>query len=79
MATQVVLHLVCTSSGLFGVEYVGEEHALHLVPIFKRHHKISEDWVDKKVLRALTWSGTMLRPTTTGHAADGGLYCRPAP
>ena len=27
----------------FGVEYVGEEHALHLVSILKRYHEISED------------------------------------
>ena len=34
--------------GDFGVEYVGEEHALHLASILKRYHKTSEDWVGKK-------------------------------
>ena len=32
----------------FGVEYVGEEHTLHLVSILKRYHEISQDWEGKK-------------------------------
>ena len=31
----------------FGVEYVGEEHAVYLATIFKLYYKISEDWVGK--------------------------------
>jgi hypothetical protein len=34
----------------FGVEYVGEEHSFHLASILKRYHKISEDWVGKRIL-----------------------------
>ena len=41
----------------FGVEYVGEEHALHLASILKRYHKISEDWSGKRISGIdLEWS-----------------------
>jgi hypothetical protein len=32
----------------FGVEYVGEEHVLHLASVLKQYHEISEDWKGKK-------------------------------
>ena len=32
----------------FGVEYVGKQHADHLATIFKKCHKITEEWEGKK-------------------------------
>ena len=32
----------------FFVEYVGREHAEHLVNVLKKYHTISEDWTAKK-------------------------------
>ena len=32
----------------FGVEYVGEQHACHLITVLKEHHEISQDWEGKK-------------------------------
>ncbi|EJK68827.1 hypothetical protein THAOC_09958 [Thalassiosira oceanica] len=34
----------------FGVKYVGEEHARHLVDILKSHYKITEDWEGGKYI-----------------------------
>ena len=31
----------------FGVEYVGEDHTLHMSYVPKRYHRISEDWKGK--------------------------------
>ena len=41
----------------FGVEYVGEEHALHLVSVLKRYHEISQYWEGEKYTGiALEWN-----------------------
>ena len=32
----------------FGVEYVGKQHAHHLVTILKKYHNITEYWEGKK-------------------------------
>ena len=32
----------------FGVNYIGKEHARHLVSVLKEHYEISEDWEGKK-------------------------------
>ena len=34
----------------FGVKYVGEEHAQHLVGILKNHYKLTEDWEGGKYI-----------------------------
>ncbi len=34
----------------FGVKYVGEEHAQHLVSVLEKHYKISTDWEGKKYI-----------------------------
>ena len=34
----------------FGVKYVGEEHAQHLVDVLKSHYKITEDWEGEKYI-----------------------------
>jgi hypothetical protein len=35
---------------VFGVKYVGKEHAMHLISILKQHSKISEDWTGNKYI-----------------------------
>ena len=32
----------------FGVKYVGEEHAQHLINVLKEHYELTEDWEGKK-------------------------------
>ena len=32
----------------FGVKYVGEEHAHHLINVLKKHYKVAEDWNGEK-------------------------------
>ena len=32
----------------FGVKYVGEEHANHLINILKQHYVVDQDWEGKK-------------------------------
>ena len=32
----------------FGVKYVGEEHAQHLIDVLKEHYKVAEDWKGEK-------------------------------
>ena len=34
----------------FGVKYVGNDHADHLVRVLKEHYEISEDWEGKKYI-----------------------------
>jgi hypothetical protein len=34
----------------FGVKYVGKEHTMHLISIFKQHYEISEDWTGRKYI-----------------------------
>ena len=34
----------------FGVKYVGEDHAQHLVNILRKHYDISEDWEGTKYI-----------------------------
>ena len=41
---------------IFGVKYVGKEHARHLISVLKEHYAISEDWEGKKYARlAFDW------------------------
>jgi hypothetical protein len=34
----------------FGIYYVGQEHAMHLISILKEHYKLSEDWKGTKFI-----------------------------
>ena len=34
----------------FGIKYVGQEHALHLINILKEHYELSEDWKGTKFI-----------------------------
>jgi hypothetical protein len=34
----------------FGIKYVGQEHAMHLISILKEHYEISEDWKAPKFI-----------------------------
>ncbi len=33
----------------FGIKYVGQEHAMHLISILKEHYELSEDWKGTKL------------------------------
>ncbi len=40
----------------FGIKYVGQEHAMHLISILKEHYELSEDWKGTKFIRlTLKW------------------------
>ena len=40
----------------FGIKYVGQEHAMHLISILKEHYELSEDWKGTKFSRlTLKW------------------------
>ena len=40
----------------FGIKYVGQEHALHLINILKEHYELSEDWKGTKFIElTLEW------------------------
>jgi hypothetical protein len=34
----------------FGIKYVGQEHAMHLISILKEHYELSEDWKGTKFI-----------------------------
>ena len=35
----------------FGVKYVGDEHAKHLIKVLKEHYTIPEDWEAEKYVQ----------------------------
>ena len=35
----------------FGIKYVGQEHAMHLISILKEHYELSEDWKGTKFIK----------------------------
>ena len=40
----------------FGIKYVGQEHAMHLISILKEHYELSEDWKGTQFIRlTLKW------------------------
>ena len=41
----------------FGIEYVGEKHAQHLITTLKAHYDVAEDWLGNTFLRIdLQWN-----------------------
>ncbi len=34
----------------FGIKYIGQEHAMHLISILKKHYELSEDWKGTKFI-----------------------------
>ena len=53
----------------FGVKYVGEENAKHLVNALVEHYEISQDW-DGKNIADLPWNGSTKRENCTYTCRD---------
>ena len=52
----------------FGLEYVGEEHVLHLVSVLKWYHEISQDWEGKQYAGIdLEWNYVKVHKDRTCH------------
>ena len=57
----------------FGVEYVGKQHAEHLVTILKKYHNITEDWEGKKydgIYLKWGYDKIIFRTTMDGYIFD---------
>ena len=62
--SQVASYPVCLLVDDFGIEYVGKEHALHLLKTLEKNYNITTDWKGTK------FSGTNLAWNYHAHHAD---------
>ena len=61
----------------FGVKYVGEEHAQHLIDVLKEHYEVAEDWKGEKYGGiTLDWDylKRKVHMSMTGYTSDA-LIC----
>ena len=67
----------------FGVKYVGEEHANHLISMLKEHYEIGVDWEGKRFIGlTLDWaySGHKVHLSMQGYIAKAlARFAHPAP